>query len=693
MSPDKYIEVLTKKLEKNHLKEIINNTKDWKIYYDKKEFQKYLKKSSIIKLFNLKSGKVTVLRTDDNIYYITFLLKKSKINFAWIICTESQYKTMLKENKFSSILEKIKIVLTVIFVLTLGYFLQDNIINNQFNNYSLNENNTLLDRYKLIFSNIYEKEFFGKDLKSIESSLLNDSTKWPYIYLNLIKSLNIPSKDIKNYLNEKYQFSNFYTQSELLEKKMFSITDNLWNEIDNKNGWIQNLIKKYNLKENTPYSYWELFNFLNELNNSWLYNWSLDKVKWIIYKFQYVPKNILNDLISNEKYKFLEINNLLWINQSYYWVSLFFNSLSSKTVWNTTTKGSISNSILLGTYIENNWNNEFINVDKIYKKYYESYLEKIRKIKKLDSKNQISIEEPKILYINGSIWVDLNISYKSNLEYLKTLKNIKKSWNIELFNNVRDLAWLDKRLLISTLNIQDYKKWYEQEAVKIYMDVFWMTENEFKRSIELWYNINLDTYLSNTFPNIDIYKKEIYYIWKEVFKNYYFKTLNSELINRDYNSDILHEIWHIIFDFNNNINIEWKKFSLRDYFINFDLLNSSTSVWNWKVRGNFLSKIYLEKLNSIWDNTPLWMTKYSTYNEEWFYDTIWQEYMTDMVGNFLTTPWYFAYIDLYWWEKAKITRNWIKELLNILNNTWIFSYEDYSYYKTEAIKLHEIINN
>ena len=44
------------------------------------------------------------------------------------------------------------------------------------------------------------------------------------------------------------------------------------------------------------------------------------------------------------------------------------------------------------------------------------------------------------------------------------------------------------------------------------------------------------------------YEKKISFPTKETYDKYYFKTLKAEIINRDYNADVLHEIGHLIFD-------------------------------------------------------------------------------------------------------------------------------------------------
>jgi hypothetical protein len=146
------------------------------------------------------------------------------------------------------------------------------------------------------------------------------------------------------------------------------------------------------------------------------------------------------------------------------------------------------------------------------------------------------------------------------------------------------------------------------------MDVFSLNREEFKRSLELGYNINLEKYIKGVFPGMNPYEKNIFFLPKEVYDQYYFKTLKSEIINRDYNADILHEISHLIFDNYNATQVKGNKISLYEYFVNFDLLNSSTSTANGDIWKNFLSKLYQAKLVKEGDLTPLGMTKYSTYN-------------------------------------------------------------------------------
>jgi thermostable 8-oxoguanine DNA glycosylase len=77
-------------------------------------------------------------------------------------------------------------------------------------------------------------------------------------------------------------------------------------------------MKKFKLDLNVTYSYKELYFFIRELNATTYYKGSLAKFDNIVDKFTYVPKEVLDQILSEKKYQYLLDNKISNPNFSYF---------------------------------------------------------------------------------------------------------------------------------------------------------------------------------------------------------------------------------------------------------------------------------------------------------------------------------------------------------------------------------------
>lgn len=663
--------------QNSELHEVLAITTDKYIHHDENEFMDKIQKEKPYRMVSFDNCSISVYK-DKTRTFLTFKYSEYPDRFSWIICTNETFQQLESHGRLSWLIEQMKKSLILITVLLLAAGIMF---------FGATRKNLVIEtsrehQYTSDYSRLFDSQYSGKDIKLVEDKMLSDPKEGVYIFANLAEHLQIKIPNIQTYILENKSSGEYYSMKDLREKKMFSLTN-----IDTDKS-LHEMAENYWFKTNTPYSFSEIYPLFIKLNKNEKYSGSLEKINSVINKFAYIPKEILDKIIWDDSYK-----NLL--NQKYFqeqlwcfWVCFYLNNNDKSSQGYMSMHWAILDSILKKSpaYLETKQQN--INTE-LQKKYTKT----LQEIKKLDTLWFFQISEPKNLNIEYSIGIDLNLGYSNNTEFLNKLLEIKNNWNPELFKKTRDLAGLDKRLLLSVVDIQGDEKWFDQLSAQLYMTVFDLSKDDFRRSIELGYNIKLDSYIKSIFPGEDPYLRKISFVSPDISSKYYIQALQTEVVNRPYNSDILHEIGHLIFDKANDDAVQNKKLSLHDYFSNFDQINSSTSTANWEIWTNFLSKIYLSKLSKTGDVTPPGMTAYSTYNQNGDFSGVWWEYMTDIAWIFLTNPGYYAYIDLYGWEGANITRSWIQELLKIFAEYKIFSSSDYEYYKSRARELHEAIEN
>jgi len=503
--------------------------------------------------------------------------------------------------------------------------------------------------------------------------------------------------DMGTYI-EKYKDKElYYTDEEARNLPFMYIVDPKDMTVEKERVKYEQIVQKLWLGVNKMYSYNQLIPYFKLLKESRL--WvvidlfeirDVDNFADIIDSIKLLPKSTIQDYLLNDD--FINNNKVLvnHLNKSSKY-NMFHSGVRLTIKWVKppffySGYSSINNSIFTSK-----WSSDLPKVVEDPKSnipYYTMWSNYLNPMKdKLTHYN--------IRYFNGEsscvydLCFDKDIYrlFKTTDEYLSSLEKMKAD-DSELFAKYKNIAWLDFWLLASCVSLYWDVHGFDQKNVQRYMQIFWLTKEDFYDSIQAGYNVKSELYLQNIFPNIDLNKKVLKTYSLDDTKKYTPSSIRID--NNFFKHKYFHELWHeleyedIIKEFSS------QSLSLFEYFSSTLSNGDNWGVYYWEKWQNIYKQMYLEELeNSGWLVNTLGISFYSLALTD--YKTIWLEFTSENVSGLLNSPWYFAYLDLYGWSRAKYIREMLPSAIETLEKRGIFTQSDYEFFKDQARLLHKII--
>lgn len=670
-----------------NISDILNNTIDLRVYRSKEEYTSKMNLWNYIKKFKIKTIKEDNLNI--KVYKIRneiFISAQVNNSFVWLRFEEKKFLDLYNKKDFKIFLKKMLLSLSVL-IIAVTPFIFPNVVSDfqnemtyQITNFQ-EANNWVLQIFKDAKVQDVNSYFLINDSVSIS---LQQSIDY-YKYLQ--NKFDMENLEFKNYLDSTKNIKSYYTVNDAENLKIFNILD-ASNFDSSTHDKYSKITSDLSLRSDKKYSFNELKPYFEELQYAEIgYYSSLEKnyhdiIDWLVI----VPKDIVNLYVVNQNNIlgqnkiFNDFDKNIGVNNFNNWITLNFTSWLKQNPWSR--RFLMNNELFID--FRNKTEGKYPEILKQYdnQKYfdmYNNYLNWIdNKLKgywfniyKSDNNNAI---------FNIWFWWHLDWDQTTWIEYLNSLLYLKNK-DLDLFNKYIKFASLNQKLLKSSVLLNSEKHWFNQEWVKLYMEVFWLSEKEYLKSIELGYNINIDKYLWEIFKWTDIYKKDLKTY--SLIENWIYNSANIYIDDSTYKWKFTHELTHLLNEVKKSKNFADKEISISDYFKNFQSNWDDNSIFYWDYWNSIFKDIYIEELtnrNGFVNRNGF--SEYSINQAE--IGNMGDEYMTEFTRLFLQSPWYYAYLDLYWWDWAKHIRKTIPYIISFLEEFWIFTQKDYDYYKQQA---------
>jgi len=684
-SENKIVDTITHNNKINFAK-VINLTKDKRIYPNINNFlQKNWVSRQDMKLYK----KITDNNILINIYSVKwdFYIESKKNNIdSWIFISNDNFKHISEKNILKKIISIIIVWIASLTIFQNYDFLKEysNELDYRITSYYKDLQNPKLTQLNEVSINDIEWYLFSNDsfLSELHDSMNN--------YNFLIKKFGLWPTSFRDYLDKHSNDENYYKIDELEKIKILQIIPSKIIHDRHKNHY-KNILKDLWLDENNKYSYRDLDKYFKSLmkHQIWQYN-EIDKRYYdIIHSLSILPKDFIDiyilqwSIISENHNLFQDFNNEIWFNQFNNWITLNTDSSSKWILWS---NRFMTHSEAFSLFLEKNKNNynqivSHSDNSNIYN-YYNSYINDIAlKLTKIWFNVRNSTEHTNIFDLG--FYKDVTVENMSSIEYLRILEKIKLL-DKDLFMKYKNIAWLNNKLLLNSINLLSNDKWFNQEWVQLYMSVFDLSKKDFYDSINAWYNIKIDTYLEWIFKWINIHTKSLKTY--ELIDDRIVTLSNILISDSKHEHKLIHELWHYLLKKKKAKFFSWKNYSISEYFKERNRNWDDNTVFYWDNWDKTFKYLYLEELNNSEGLVKrLWFTEYSLHQDK--IGNTWNEMITELMRNFLTSPWYYAYLDLYWWDYSAHIRRSLPIVIDFLEDYWIFNKDDYEFFKNQAREL------